>query len=54
MYSHLRDTTLAKRGGAWDRNAANETLGRLEALMTEQQIAKARVMALIFAADRGE
>ena len=50
----LKWILLAKRGGAWDRNAANETQGRLEALMTEQQIAKARVMALIFAADRGE
>jgi TPR repeat protein len=50
----LKWILLAKRGGVWDRHAANETQGRLEALMSEQQIAEARVMALIFAEDRGE
>lgn len=50
----LKWILLAKRGGAWDRAAANETQGKLEALMTEQQIAEARAMALIFAAERGE
>jgi len=50
----LKWILLAKRGGDWDRRAANETQIRLEALMTEQQIAKARVMAAIFAAERGE
>jgi TPR repeat protein len=45
---------LAKRGGAWDRTAANETQGRLETLMDEHSINMARVMALKFAADRGE
>jgi hypothetical protein len=45
---------LAKRGGAWDRQAANAAQVRLEALMTNQQIAEARVMALIFTAERGE
>ncbi len=50
----LKWILLAKRGGAWDRGAANETQIRLEALMTEQQIAEARVMAAIFAAERGD
>jgi TPR repeat protein len=45
---------LAKRGGVWDRAAANETQGRLEARMTEQQINEGRVRALIFSANRGE
>jgi hypothetical protein len=50
----LKWILLAKRGNAMDRFAASETQGRLEPLMTEQQIAEARVMALTFAADRGE
>jgi uncharacterized protein len=50
----LKWILLAKRGGAWDRHAANETQIRLEAVMTEQQIAEARVMTAIFAAERGE
>jgi len=50
----LQWVLLAKRGGAWDRSAANETEGRLEALMSELDINKARVMALHFAASRGE
>jgi uncharacterized protein len=50
----LKWILLAKRGGAWDRHAANETQTRLEAHMTEQQIAEARVMAAIFAAERGD
>jgi hypothetical protein len=33
--------------------AANETQGRLEALMTEEQINMARVLALQFAAEHG-
>jgi hypothetical protein len=48
----LKWILLAKRGGAWDRHAANETQRRLEALMTEKQIAEARVMAALFAAER--
>ena len=45
---------LAKRGGALDRQAANATQVQLEALMTNQQIAQARAMALVFTAERGE
>jgi len=50
----LKWILLAKRGGAWDRHAANDTQTRLEALMTDQQIAEARVMAAIFSAERGD
>jgi TPR repeat protein len=50
----LKWILLAKRGGALDRNAANETQTRLQTLMTDQQIAEARVMAAIFAAERGD
>ena len=50
----LKWILLAKRGGASDHHAANETQIRLEPLMTEQQIAEARVMAGIFAAERGD
>jgi uncharacterized protein len=50
----LKWILLAKRGSAWDRHAANETQTRLEALMTAQQISEARVMAAIFAAERGD
>ncbi|MGA2657759.1 MAG: hypothetical protein ABSH34_09590 [Verrucomicrobiota bacterium] len=50
----LKWISLAKRGNPWERCAANETQGRPEALMTEQQIAEARVMALMPAAERGE
>ena len=44
---------LAKRGSAFDRVAANDTQGRLEALMTEEQINLARVKAALFAAEHG-
>jgi hypothetical protein len=44
---------LAKRGSGLDRAAANETLGRLEALMDETQIIEARVMAQKFANEHG-
>ena len=50
----LKWVLLAKRGGPWDRTAANETQGRLEALMTEPQINQARLMALQFAAEHGD
>ena len=48
----LKWVLLAKRGGAFDRVAANDTQGRLEALMTEEQINLARVKAALFAAER--
>lgn len=48
----LKWVLLAKRGGALDRAAADETQGRLEALMTEEQINLARVKAALFAAER--
>lgn len=48
----LKWILLAKRGGAFDRQAANEAQVRLEAIMTQQQIHEARVMAGIFAEDR--
>ncbi len=44
---------LAKRGGPFDRAAANETQGRLEGLMSEAQIGEARFMALQFAKEHG-
>lgn len=50
----LKWILLAKRGGLRDRYAANETQIRLEAAMTEQQIADARAMAATFAAGRGK
>jgi len=49
----LKWILLAKRGGSWDRTAANETQGRLEALMDEEDINQARVKALHFAASHG-
>ena len=50
----LKWVLLAKRGNALDRAAANETQGRLEALMTESQINSAHFMAHQFAAGHGD
>jgi TPR repeat protein len=45
---------LARRGNPMDRYAANENQKKLEAVLSEHQIAEARVMALHFAAEHGE
>ena len=50
----LKWVLLAKRGNAMDRMAASDTQRRLEALMDALQVNQARVMAALFAAERGE
>jgi len=47
----LKWVLLAKRGSSLDRFAANDTQGRLEALMTGEQINLARVRAALFAGE---
>ena len=49
----LKWVLLAKRGSRWDRGAANETQQRLEAIMTEADIGRARAEALLFAFEHG-
>ena len=50
----LKWTLLAKRGNSWDRSYANQEQIRLENVMSELDINKARAMALQFAAEHGD